>query len=167
VERGLGKQTTTVTDCPKSCYESCLLRPTILSFNSQPAFDSVARIVEVNSGETVTFSYVLGNGKDDVFAGQISKAASDRESFWDKLQTIFTAKPNKQKDNQIALPIAVSVSFGDGSMYHSTNLQDTFDHVYVCQTRVCYFQAQITASDARGVLSIDNELANIVVKVNR
>ncbi len=167
LESGLGTQITTATDCPKSCYESCLLRPIILSFSSTPAFDGVTRIVEINSGEAVTFSYVLGNGKEDAFAGQISKTITDQESFWDKLQTIFATKSTTPKDNGIALPIAVSVSFGDGNIYQSANLQDTFDHVYVCQTRICYFQAQITAQDARGVLSVDNELANMVVKVNR
>jgi hypothetical protein len=164
LQSGLGNQTTSVTDCPKSCYESCLLRPSVLSFNTRPSPDEKIRTVEVNSGEVITFSYVLGNGKGDVFKGQLSK--NEKTSILEQLQTVFYKQQAGQKDNEIALPLEVSVDLGDGEMFQGTNSQDTFDHTYTCQTTVCYFQAKISIKDARGVLSVDNELAKMIIKVN-
>lgn len=165
LQSGLGEQTSSVTDCPKSCYQSCLLRPLILSFNSSPALDEYTRNIEVNSGEAITFSYVLGNGKSDAFEGQLSK--TEKEPFLEKIQTIFSKQTLDKEKNGIAFPIEVLVDLGDGEFYQSANSQDTFDHVYTCPMSSCYFQVKINVKDAHGVLSADNELANMVVKVNR
>lgn len=165
VQSGIGDQLNSVNDCPKSCYESCLLRPGILSFTSRPALDDVTRIVEINSGEAITFSYVLSNGKDDVFEGQINKAS--KESFLEKLQTVLSKESSSQKDNELAFPLKSVIDFGDSHVFQSENSQDTVDHVYTCQNKTCFFQAKINVKDARGVLSADNELAKMVVKVNR
>ncbi len=163
-QSGIGDQLINVNDCPKSCYESCLLRPGILSFTSRPALDDETRIVEINSGEAITFSYVLSNGKNDVFDGQISNIS--KESFLEKLQTIFSEKKSTQKNNELVLPLRSTIDFGDEQIFKSESLQDTTDHIYTCQSRVCFFQAKISVVDARGVLSSDNELAKMVIKVN-
>ncbi|AKM81692.1 MAG: hypothetical protein US01_C0001G0766 [candidate division TM6 bacterium GW2011_GWF2_28_16] len=164
VQSGLGEQLTSVNDCPKSCYESCLFRPSILLFNSQPALDETTRTIEVLSGETISFSYVLGNGKNDVFSGQISR---DEETSWlQKLQAIFSRQKVEENDG-IALPVEVNIDFGDGETWQSASLQDSVDHSYICQTKTCYFQVKISAKDVQGVLSVDNELAKMIVKVNR
>lgn len=164
IQSGLGDQLTNVNDCPKSCYESCLLRPGVLSFTSRPALDDATRTVEINSGEAITFSYVLSNGKDDVFEGQISNVS--KESFFEKLQTVFSEKKSNQKDNELAFPLQSVIDFGDEQVFQSENSQDSVDHIYTCQSRICFFQAKINVKDARGVLSSDNELAKMVVKVN-
>ncbi len=164
VESGLGEQITAVNDCPKSCFTSCLLRPVVLSFNGRPALDDETRTIEVGSGEAVTLSYVLGNGKTDVFTGQLNK--EQKQSFLEKLQTIFSKNLINQSDDELALPVQVTIDLGDGQIFQSTNLQDSFDHIYTCQTGNCYFNVKLTALDARGVLSVDNELAKMIIKVN-
>lgn len=164
VENGVGNQLTQVLDCPKSCYQSCLLRPLFLSFNSNPSKDAESQVVEINGAETLTFSYVLGNGKEDVFAGQIDQNASS--SWLEKLQTAWGAR-FKSSQPTLALPALVTITFGDGQTWQSQNLQDTVDHRYVCQTSSCYFQAQISAQDAQGARSLDNETNQITVKVRQ
>lgn len=165
LQSGLGKQITEVNDCPKSCYESCLLRPIFLSFNSRPFFEEINHVVELSAGETLTLSYVLGNGKGDVFSGQINKNV--KTSILEQLQTVFSGTRNSQLIAEITLPVTIKIDFGDGEVWESNNFQDSVDHVYNCQTQTCYFQTHITAQDAKGVLSVDNETSKIIVKVHR
>lgn len=165
LQSGLGEQITEVNDCPKSCYESCLLRPIFLSFNSSPAFEEFNRLVELSAGEAITLSYVLANGKGDVFSGQINK--NIKTPLLEQLQTIFSDKKDSELGADITLPVTIKIDFGDGETWESTNFQDTIDHVYVCQTKTCYFQIHITAQDSKGVLSVDNEATKLMVKVYR
>jgi len=165
LQSGLGKQLDFVNDCPKSCYESCLLRPVFLSFNSNPQFQEDDRLVELLNGDTLSLSYVLGNGKSDVFSGQINKNV--QTSLIERLQTIFIGKTGTAVESQIALPVTIKLDFGDGEVWESTNLQDSVDHIYRCQMQTCYFLVQISAQDAKGVLSVDNEATKMVVKVHR
>jgi hypothetical protein len=55
---GSGDQLTSVSDCPQSCYESCIRRPVILSVSTQPFFDLKTRVLTVSRGEQVTVAYV-------------------------------------------------------------------------------------------------------------
>lgn len=164
VQSGIGEQLTGVNDCPKSCYQSCLLRPVILSLNSRPAMDSETRTVTVRNNEATTFSYVIGDGKTDVFAGQIIEA--DELNFLERLQAVFSGESNSSIKG-LALPVTVNLDFGDGEVWQSNNLKDTTDHQFSCKTRICFFQVKLSASDASGVLSVDNELAKMVVRVER
>lgn len=58
---GVGEQYTGVTDCPKSCFSACALRPVVLSFTSDPFMDPQTRTAQVTKGELVTFSYVIND----------------------------------------------------------------------------------------------------------
>jgi hypothetical protein len=135
-----------------------------LSFNSRPGFDSSERVVEVRVGEPVTLSYVIANGKSDVFAGQLVK--DEQISWLQRIQALLRGQPS-QHELGLALPVTVTVDLGDGASWQGQSLQDTFDHVYECANRTCFFQVRLMASDAAGVLSADNELAKMVVKVSR
>lgn len=165
LQSGLGQQITGVNDCPKSCYESCLLRPVFLSFKSNPVFDELNRLVELPVGEAITLSYVLGNGKGDVFSGQIDKNV--KTPLLEQLQTIFSGKKEPQLGAEITLPLTTKIDFGDGESWESANFQDSIDHVYNCPTQTCYFQVQIIAQDANGILSVDNEATKLIIKVYR
>ncbi|NCN87585.1 MAG: hypothetical protein GW941_01675 [Candidatus Pacebacteria bacterium] len=55
---GSGEILTSVSDCPQSCYESCIRRPVILSVSTQPFFDLKTRVLTVNRGEKVVVAYV-------------------------------------------------------------------------------------------------------------
>lgn len=165
LQSGLGKQTTQVNDCPKSCYESCLLRPVFLSFNSRPPADQANRVVELAYGEAVTFSYFLGNGKDDAFSGQINK--NIKLPLLEQVQTIFSGPRDVQTGTELALPLTVTIDFGDGKNWQSSNFQDSVDHVYTCQNQTCFFQVRIIAKDAKGISSVDNEVSKMIVKIHR
>lgn len=166
VQSGLGEQLNDVIDCPKSCYETCLLRPQVLSFNSRPALDESTRTVVLYFGEELTLSYVLGNGKGDVFADQLD--ATSNPSWLKKIQAFLTKTPKEVSSEaaNVALPITVMIDFGDGETWQGQSLQETLSHRYTCQSKTCFFQIKITAQDARGVLSVDNESAKMIVKVN-
>lgn len=60
-ELGQGEQLVKVTDCPKSCYESCQKRPVLLSLRTQPAAASVKQPVVIEAGSILTFHYLLDN----------------------------------------------------------------------------------------------------------
>lgn len=162
-ESGVGEQLADVNDCPKSCFSSCLLRPSILLFNTRPAFDDLTRTVAVSSGESVSFSYVVGNGKSDAFSGQLDQ--EENKSWLKKIQALFTKSDENADLEGIALPVTVTIDFGDGQTWQSSNLKETTEHTYTCINKSCYYQATINAKDAQGVLSANNELAKMVIKV--
>jgi len=56
---GTGQLQSQVTDCLKSCYATCLPRPVILSFSSDPVSDSQTRTVAIAPNQTVSFAYVV------------------------------------------------------------------------------------------------------------
>lgn len=159
VQSGQGVQVTDVNDCPKSCFESCLLRPTVLSFNSRPAADFESRVAEVDVSQPVTFSYVIGNGKSDVFADQLSK--DQERGLWERAQVLLNQSTS---DSGLSLPVIVVLDFGDGEQVSSSNLQDTFEHVYTCKSRACFFNATLSATDALGTPTLESELSKIVIR---
>lgn len=163
VQSGLGEQTTEVNDCPKSCYQSCLLRPVVLSFNSRPALDLETRMVELRDGEALTLTYVLGDGKNDAFGNQLIK--DQAVPLLEKMQTLLSKKSDG--DQSKSEYTVVTIDLGDGETWQSIKLQDDHEHVYKCQSRTCYFQVKLSAKDQQGVLSADNELSKMVVKVSR
>lgn len=62
-ELGQGRQLEEARDCPRTCYESCQARPVLLAFRTDPAVVSYGEPLEIRSGQTVTFSYVLDPGQ--------------------------------------------------------------------------------------------------------
>lgn len=55
---GTGEQITTNTSCEKSCFSTCLKRPVILSFMSDPFPDLTTRIARVQSNVPVDFQFL-------------------------------------------------------------------------------------------------------------
>lgn len=163
VQSGLGEQNTEVNDCPKSCYQSCLLRPVILSFNSRPALDLETRMVELRDGEALTLSYVLGDGKNDAFGNQLLK--DQAVPLLEKIQTLLSKKSDENQSKSEYT--VVTIDLGDGEIWQSIKPQDDHEHIYNCQNRTCYFQVKLSAQDQQGVLSVDNELSKMVVKVSK
>ncbi len=60
-QQGSGTLYDQATDCPRTCFPSCINRPVVLSFASDPFADGAARIAQIRSGEQVTFSYVVSS----------------------------------------------------------------------------------------------------------
>lgn len=65
-QQGMGDQLNGVTDCPRTCFRSCLSRPVVLSFSSDPFPDPQTRVAVATVGEPVTFSYVTDVSMVDV-----------------------------------------------------------------------------------------------------
>lgn len=64
LEQGQGEVFRTgVNDCQEQCYSSCLVRPNLILFQTDPLLDPVLRRVEVSkSVPTVFFQYAFGTG---------------------------------------------------------------------------------------------------------
>lgn len=164
VQSGVGEQLSAATDCPRSCYGACLLRPVLLSFNSRPFMNPENRTIELRAGESLSLSYVISGSYKDVFAGQLLRDAE--VGWWEKLQAFLSNDPSQsQSDQDLVLPITVNIDLGDGQTWQSQQLQDTLEHTYFCATPTCFFQISLSAADGRGVLSVDNELAKMIVRV--
>lgn len=68
-EKGVGEQITGLSDCKESCFSSCVNRPVVLSFNTNPVLDMRTRQVMISSGGGVEFSYVSdGDATDSIQA---------------------------------------------------------------------------------------------------
>lgn len=160
-QSGQGTDFNQATDCPKSCYESCLQRPMILAFNSSPPVND-SRLVTIKSGLELEMSYVVGDSDAELFEGQIADEAEP--SLMEKIQVLF----DQEKDqNTVAVkPITVRVDYGDGQFFESNDLQQSLSHVYTCNSNLCLYEAEISAVDSKGIVSSENELAKIIVRVS-
>lgn len=165
VQRGVGTQLTEVRDCPKSCFASCLARPVVLAFNARPVVDPGTRTIEVRRGEPVTLSYVIGKSQADAFANQLDKATPT--SWSERLFGWLDANQSSGAVDDIMLPVAVTIDLGDGEVWQGQELQGSLDHIYQCDNQLCFYQIHLQAADGRGVLSVDNELAKMIVRVSR
>ncbi len=71
-EKGAGEQIIGLNGCEERCYASCVARPLVLSFTTNPFFDFKTRKLSLRNGETVEFSYVV-----DTPAGTTATATFD------------------------------------------------------------------------------------------
>jgi len=176
-EQGIGEKQPLASDCPKSCYASCQPRPLVLSFNAYPVSDVDNNLVEIKSGRTVTFAYVVSDGQQELFADQLLEpdeltTSSATESlnqkkqglshFFDQLMALF----NADSSHQAELPITTTIYFGDGQSYQTTDLQGQVEHLYTCKTKSCIFEARLEAQDAAAITSSASELSQLTIKVN-
>lgn len=59
---GVGNKIDGLQGCETTCYSSCASRPFVLSFTSNPFFDVKNRTVQISSGESIDFNYVIDEG---------------------------------------------------------------------------------------------------------
>lgn len=60
------------TSCEKSCYQSCIKRPVVLSFMSDPFPDIVSRVVRLRNGDSIDFNYLTDVGQSPTATAIIS-----------------------------------------------------------------------------------------------
>ena len=90
-EQGVGQQLNNSTDCPKSCYSSCVNRPVVLAFNTQPVLDLQKRLVVIPSGESIAFSFVIDSGSTDLVSVKLDYGDGQEDMFYtDKQMTTHT-----------------------------------------------------------------------------
>ena len=166
VQGGQGELFTGAIDCPKSCYNSCLQRPILLSFNSSPALNE-SRSVTVKSGEELEFSYVISETDEDVFEGQISaEEAAAEDTLFKKIKNLFE-ETQAIDSSKASLPIKTRIDYGDGSFEEFDGLQQSSVHMYTCNSNLCFYEAKLSSTDANGVVSTETDLAKILVKVTK
>lgn len=163
-QSGQGERFNLATDCPKSCYESCLQRPVLLSFNSSPAMDE-NRNVKVRSGAEIEFSYVISETNADVFVGRLDAEEASQSSLATKFQDLFDNNQNVNT-SQAASPITTTIDYGDGSFEEFDSLQQSSVHMYTCNSSLCFYEAQISSVDANEISSAETDLAKILVRVS-
>lgn len=78
---GTGQLQSQVSDCPKSCFSTCLPRPVVLSFTADPPADQATRQVSIRANQTVSFAYVISYEKAQLPTVQIDFGDGKTESF--------------------------------------------------------------------------------------
>jgi len=81
---GVGAAINAASDCPRTCFATCQSRPIVLSFTSQPFYDSATRSVTIAKGEEMIFSYVLDAGATGLQTGTLN--------FGDGQSTLVTSE---------------------------------------------------------------------------
>ncbi|MEA2056606.1 MAG: hypothetical protein U9O78_02765 [Patescibacteria group bacterium] len=160
-QQGEGKQLADVYDCPKSCYQNCLDRPLILSFNTQPYYDTLKRTVEISSGQPVTFSYNVSPNQKDSFVGMY-----EEESDWLE-RNIFLFSKIFLFDKQEEPSVKVIIDFGDGEKTNFQTMQAQKQHAYVCASGQCQYIATLKIVNQDGIRSTNDLHSQIKVVVSR
>ncbi len=83
--QGVGEQIGAANDCPRSCFSSCVSRPVVLSFSSDPFYEPATRQVSVSAGQSMVFTYVIDFGAQEM--GQVTIEFGDGQS-----QTLTTSE---------------------------------------------------------------------------
>lgn len=162
-EQGVGDQLVGVTDCPKTCYSSCQERPVVLSFNSQPFFDTKTRQVTIFSGQTIVFSYVVSDTQVDYFGvDDVEKS----DAFTYTVLSLVEKVLEKEEKKQLIEEALVVVDFGDGRQEVVPELQGSVNHAYTCNKASCRYKVTAKARNSLGVESADN-LINVIEVVVR
>ncbi len=93
---GDGDNFSQVSDCPNECFSTCLARPVVLRFMSDPNPDLKTRSVTVAKGAPITFYFITDPG--------YTKQATTRIEFGDsEFQEFNTAEANYTHQYQCAL----------------------------------------------------------------
>lgn len=174
-QQGSGTQLEGVTDCPKSCFSQCQERPVVLSFHTQPFYDTATRTLTIANGDSVSFSYVVSDTQTDKLAkpgtsfsettDETGATVDAQVSTMESVMAVFQAAFDKQNVAVASDSAYVRVDFGDGDSLTLPNLQGLSDHRYDCATGNCEYQARITATNGFGITSADSVLNSIRVVV--
>jgi hypothetical protein len=87
-QQGVGEKITAVSDCPKSCFNSCISRPVVLAFNFQPVPDDQAQAIIIRTGESITFSYFLDKGQAESVIVKLDYGDGTMDQFHTEKQII-------------------------------------------------------------------------------
>lgn len=117
-EQGVGKVLATAVDCPRACYQTCERRPVVLSFNTQPVMKRDKREVNISSGESVDFSYVVDGG----FAKQVNVKLNYGDGQLDTFATDKKVVSHTYHCTQVACVYEVSLSVEDDKHIQAADL---------------------------------------------
>ncbi len=161
-QKGAGVQLTDVVDCPKSCHETCLDRPLILSFNTQPYYDTLTRKLKIKSNQSVVFSYSVSPNQEDSFAGVFQE-----ESDWIERHIYLMSMLLSLHKDQEEEKVEVTIDFGDGTQETFKTLQAQKEHQYTCSRGECEYLAKLKIVNSSGIESASDEQSQIKINVSR
>lgn len=152
-------------DCPRSCYSSCVEKPVVLTFNSEPAVEDNTRTVSLNSGDFIEFIYTISDIKGDVFArDNIFEENADQLRWDEKLLNILN-KYSQQETNTDEIA-DIEISFGDGTSEKLLDLHGRTEHTYTCERKsICIYNVTIQATTKFGISSSLDGVSKIQVQV--
>lgn len=79
-DQGQGDQQTQALDCPQSCFASCVARPVVLQFSTDPFLDQQSRTVRIQAGQPINFAYVIDVAEPEV-RGELDTGDGQKMSF--------------------------------------------------------------------------------------
>lgn len=79
--QGEGELLPEAQDCPRTCYTSCIARPIVTAFSTRPFYDQKTRILQVQSGQSVDFSYVIGVDDPETMTVTVDFGDGQQEQF--------------------------------------------------------------------------------------
>lgn len=151
-------------DCPRSCYASCVEKPVVLTFNSEPAADPENRTVYLNSGDFIEFVYTISDVKGDVFVNE-NVFVEDEEVTWSDKLLEYLDKYSKT-ENQQDIVEEIIISFGDGTSEKLLDLHGRTNHTYTCERRsICVYDVTLQATTKLGVESSLDGISKLKVQV--
>ena len=157
-QQGDGKAITAALDCPQTCYASCLDRPLILSFSTQPYYDKLTRTLQVNRGQSVIFSYTVSPNQEVSFNGFYDESDQIEKTIA-MIEMVFN--PPQPEDE-----VEVIIDFGDGQQEEFSSLRGQVEHQYDCAIDICLYTAKLKVIKQNGIESLDSLQNTIKVQVN-
>lgn len=152
-------------DCPRSCYASCVEKPVVLTFNSEPAAYEDTGIAFLQSGDFMEFIYTISDVKGDAFARENIFEEESTSMRWDERLFNILDKYSQQDTNKDEID-SVILSFGDGTSEKLLDLHGRVGHTYLCEGRsICVYNVTIQATTKYGVTSSLDGVAKIQVQV--
>lgn len=151
-------------DCPKSCYASCVEKPVVLTFNSEPTGDD-SKVVSLQSGDFIEFIYTISDVKGDVFARENLFETEADQLRWDEKILNILNKYTQQETTADEVA-EIIISFGDGTSEKLLDLHGRTGHTYTCERKaICVYNVTIQATTKFGVTSSLDGVAKIQVQV--
>ncbi|MFH2118131.1 MAG: hypothetical protein ABII10_00115 [Candidatus Paceibacterota bacterium] len=161
---GQNQQNTQAWDCPKSCYESCIDKPVILNFYSEPYFATRTRIVRTQSGESIEFFYTVNDIQGDLLTRQLADQEEWSDLNWPARLLRLVENFLNQKPTADSLAKVV-ITFGDGEAAELSDLQGSVVHTYTCNQRLCVYNAVVQAVTQNEITSSLDQNSNIQIQV--
>jgi len=150
-------------DCPRSCYTSCVEKPVVLNFESDPSPVVGTRTVIVQAGQPVEFFYTFNDVRGDAFADSLTAAEranlSLTERFGWLVRALFWRNGGGDKLEKVI------VNFGDGQVTELSDLHGAVSHTYTCTRTECIYQVTVQAVTAAGTVSSLTESSKLELRV--
>ncbi len=157
---GRGKKINQALDCPQTCYETCVERPLILTFTTQPYYNRMTRTLNISANQPVVFSYLVTPNQNP----DISLVAYEESD--DKIENIIMTIDKLLTRQLDDVQVQVLLDYGDGETAEFTGMRGQVEHNYKCASSSCLYRATLKVVNAQGVESLDTTQNTIKIQIN-